>query len=66
VLLKAGAVVFGLLAAWRWYRSAKATDSAASANWNQRAATTTAVSVALQGVALAIDLWSPPVGGWGG
>jgi hypothetical protein len=66
VLLKLGAVVVGLLAAWRWYRSAKASPGAEAANWNRRAAITTAVSVLLQGMALTIDLWAPPVAGFGG
>jgi hypothetical protein len=55
--LQAAAVVIGLLAAWRWYRSAKTLDPAAAASWNRLAALTTAIAVALQGVALAIDLW---------
>jgi hypothetical protein len=56
--LQAAAVVIGLLAAWHWYRSAKTLDPVAAASWNGRAALTTAIAVALQGVALAIDLWA--------
>ena len=65
VCLKAGAVIIGLVAAWQWYRASKTLDPAAVASCNRKAALTTAIAVALQGVALAIDLWAPPVGGFG-
>jgi len=65
VILKGAAVVVGLAAAWLWYRASKTLDPAAVASCNRRAALTTAIAVALQGVALAIDMWAPPVGGFG-
>ena len=64
IWLKVVAVIVGFVAAYLWFRSAKAVGPEA-AEWNKRAAIATGVAVALQGVSTAIDAWVvAPTASW--
>jgi hypothetical protein len=64
IWLKVVAVIVGFVAAYLWFRSARASGPLA-AEWNKRAAIATGVSVGLQSISVAIDSWIvAPVASW--